>query len=1728
MAMFMLAFLCLFLWASVYGEIHSGRLRFESLPSKAGGYPPSEDRNRLYSLAVTTDPRFGAVPYHNWYGDSNKYTDYKFVSFEQYVQTIQKTCEQIIGGKRFCEMNALCRYYAATATTGPVCGANDNDVSTQRRDWLQGAMGTPHFHTPTNAQSITVWKNQMVASGSSGGNGEAVRRCDKNDPTEGGVMQFYDNLWLQSLYAYVICYTLHLGGESDPGLPTCSLDGMSCSKGVPITHVTPLKTYVTPSRECHRWTSATECFLSDNCEWDPWAMPANYTSNDIPTQDFDKDKKGACRPIGIENGAIPFAAGAVSYWGSDPGCKDKMNELTCNVANKCNWSRGRCIADASSFKVLVLRAVGCRKQRSYGNVLLPNAMNHSKVKEVNFTVMEDCDNINGTFKNTEECQCPVPVDHGVCTTLVTNKNIAGTLKSSCPADDIEQWEIPRNNELDCTAEVAACLKNPFCTVSRQDRTKPVSCIPVPSSMAHKICKKNSFCNSNSSGCVESPERCLDVNGKVENSNECLCGNKICLAEHYCRAADNECFVVNDCVPGKRPVLKTPYPQLYKGRWQVCSDNADGDDVCPITLTGKNDNATHPLTNAQCGTPNLCDYWDGLQTCPRLSLSSTVIYDPNKKTLVISGEKINTQTIHVRLLPKTLVNNCEQNFPVTSLEPDMSASKTLEYFEAKVQGGTQSTYRNKITYTNVSVPPGVTYFVCIATDVYEIDVLNKLHFDASEKDHSAKAPEMGLPSPVTFPKEEPPQNTIALNMPLLSNVSARIRIVDSITACTGNPTPAANAPASLDFLVPVVNDEDGGLDFVLRTVCGGMPNCKNNYCVHTPTDKVIEHALTETSCGVCTGNSSYTDMMTCGNNVGYDKWTQVGYQWRAAVQYCESFAEATNICEAHNECYKRVVCHPDKSPADATISEPDCQGQEDKRMPTSESCALHRGQSGKCIFYPAGHPQASVDISECKMNTIDSNDDSCDAFSTEQTCSRDPHCKWGSGACSEICAQQMDENSCSTVRDWCFWDASPKACFGTTNIRYPPYKTKAECENNGKEWKDDDTHIASCKRRPGIYSRVDSNGWKLSSGTYKICVDKNFNSSSPNFGNGGSIEIYDLIEQSKTISLITSSGEHRPFNSTLTLRGTQLSKDELEIIIVDRNTNCALAKESKGGLPQKSELLATVSDLGTKAEIKLCSPKMNGCPDLSSLTVGDYKVCASASKTNRTAEVLLQVVEVFGDKWSPGFGPGHRFISESMFVPQASRKATSLPFHFYGKGISSASRIVATSESEKCEKMMEHLMIGPVLTPTISTTGPWEISLTSNHLMSMEPGVYRLCMSLNGTTNFLTGGDATFLVSPAALADEPTDESFLSKDLLFSLGEKLWERCPQTCGDCVKCTDTPNFVDEQGFRCKDWQGLACSNAYSLYGYTLMGEDAVLANCGCACTEKETMGTPALLAHVTDDVSTPKLQCSNCRPGWYKSSHGDSVCTPCPEGNVSGSGASSCIDECPVGTYKTLNGCHDCPAGRTSTEVDAENCSLICPGGTYAAAGDAECKTCPPGTYSEPEQESCALCPAGTENSRHGSNSSAACITCPVGKFAVPGAASCESCSPGTYAAVLGASACRECLPGTYQEATGTANCSVCPSGTATRVKRAISSEGCDKLCDWESITPNMKPRSYSSEINPNPQNKSAFCEGATKLECEGTQSIPGHGANCVFDDTPWNKNHPSCRPNQCNMYTNQPV
>ena len=1687
-------FICLLLCVGINGETHSGRLRFASLPTSLNGYQSTDDRNGLYSLAVSTDPLFGALPYDNYLGDPNKATSVQKRSFEQSVLSLENACGKIIGGKRFCEMHNLCVFEESTSRCK--FNGNLNDISMLRKDGLRGGLGTPHVHTPTNAQSISVWKNQLVASGSFG---ETVRRCDKNDPIEGGPLPFYDNLWLQSLYAYVICYTIHLDGQSDPGLPACSLDGMSCRNGSPIKYITPLKTYAPENRTldefCREMQTRHSCSLSDHCEWDPWFIPANISVQTMTT--WENDINGACIPIGIENGAVPFAAGKVSYWGAEPGCKTKMIQVSCDEMDLCTWSRGRCIFDTSKFPKLVLRALGCRKQRSYGNILLPNAMNHSKIKEVNFTIMEDCLNINGTIANAEECQCPIPIDPPVCGALVTNLNLEGKTKSSCPDDDIAHWENPDTTSLDCVAQVAKCLANPFCSTSRSARTQLPTCHPVSSSLAHEICKKNSFCNSSSSGCVESPAMCFHAKGNAENSKECLCGNKICPVGHYCMAADSKCFVVNDCEPGKRVVLETPYPQLYKGKWQVCSDNVEGDDVCPLTLTGKFDNASNPLNDANCGTTRNCDYWAGLLTCPRLRLSNKVIYDPDKKTLVISGEKLNTQTIHIRLLPKALLDNCKQNYPVTRWEPDMSNSRPLEYFEANAQGGNESNYRNKITYTNVSVPLGTTYFVCVASDGYNMDILSKAPFY-----YSGQAPEIKGQSVVSFPKYERPEKTIVLNLPLLSNTSARIRIVDYGINCAGNPKPTNNSPMSLDSLKPVVNADSGGLDFVLRTVCGGQPRCTLPYCLDKETNQARLDIL-EQDCDDTQGGS---------------------YEWRRPVQYCQIYGAAGKICEAHEQCEERKECVGTNDPTHAP--EALCQGLGGQEMATSESCALHREHSGRCLFYPSSD-YLSSDKSECKKNEVNPTDADCSEHWTEAGCLRDPHCKYSFGLCSELCSSLSNEEQCNDATDYCFWDVGPMGCYDTSNMHMP--FTQTACESEGLEWKSQPDYFTTCKRRPGVYSRINSNGWQLSPGTYKLCVDHNFSSSNPNFSDGGLLEIYDLITQSLPITILTNLGGNRPFNSTITLHGTNLDMHKLEVIIVDTNIDCDTATESKSGLPQKSELTATISDSGREAKIELCSPKTSNCPDLSSLTVGEYKICVNAG--DRSAQVRLNVVEALRDTWNPGFAPGHRFVSEYMFKPVTSRSSSSLSFHFYGRGISSTSRIIATKAGVQCTKVMDHLAIGPVVTPTLTAEGPWSISLSANHLMDMAPGVYTLCMSLNGTEDFSSGGNATYLISPEVLQDQPSGAHWdVSKDLLSALGTKLWERCPQTCGDCVKCTDTPKFIDEQGFRCKDWQGLACSNAHSLYGYSLAGEEEVLSNCQCACAEKETMGTPAIRAHVVNDIATPKLQCSNCRPGWYKSSHDNSMCQPCQTGKVSMSGATTCIKDCPVGTYKRSSGCHNCPAGRTSTKLNAESCSKPCPGGTSAPEGSAECNTCPPGTYAEPEKASCTLCPAGTENPRSSSNSSVACITCPVGKYAVTGSQKCVSCSPGMYAAVLGASACRECLPGTYQDADGATSCSTCPSGTATRVAGAKSLTECNVLCDWASTTPNMAPRKYSASIaSDNGVNISDVCQGTTKQDCEGfDDGKPGHGANCVFDDTPWNKNGPHCRPNQCNMYTNQPV
>ena len=61
-------------------------------------------------------------------------------------------------------------------------------------------------------------------------------------------------------------------------------------------------------------------------------------------------------------------------------------------------------------------------------------------------------------------------------------------------------------------------------------------------------------------------------------------------------------------------------------------------------------------------------------------------------------------------------------------------------------------------------------------------------------------------------------------------------------------------------------------------------------------------------------------------------------------------------------------------------------------------------------------------------------------------------------------------------------------------------------------------------------------------------------------------------------------------------------------------------------------------------------------------------------------------------------------------------------------------------------------------------------------------------------------------------------------------------CEYEAGFCAApCTDDPYFLDEQGLRCYDWQGVSCSwgAAAAAWGYTEAGVAGVASSCLASC-------------------------------------------------------------------------------------------------------------------------------------------------------------------------------------------------------------------------------------------------------------------------------------------------------
>lgn len=137
-------------------------------------------------------------------------------------------------------------------------------------------------------------------------------------------------------------------------------------------------------------------------------------------------------------------------------------------------------------------------------------------------------------------------------------------------------------------------------------------------------------------------------------------------------------------------------------------------------------------------------------------------------------------------------------------------------------------------------------------------------------------------------------------------------------------------------------------------------------------------------------------------------------------------------------------------------------------------------------------------------------------------------------------------------------------------------------------------------------------------------------------------------------------------------------------------------------------------------------------------------------------------------------------------------------------------------------------------------------------------------------------------------------------------------------------------------------------------------------------------------------TGSVSCPSCSNGTYSISGG--VC--CPLGQTARLGTS--CSPCDAGTKGNTNAlCSSCPSGQWSGS-GATACSQ-CVAGTYApTSGTPQCFQCSPGTYT-------------------GSMGSTTCVSCAINTYSVSGQASCTPCSAERYSAA-GSGSCIVCPTG----------------------------------------------------------------------------------------------------------------
>lgn len=195
-----------------------------------------------------------------------------------------------------------------------------------------------------------------------------------------------------------------------------------------------------------------------------------------------------------------------------------------------------------------------------------------------------------------------------------------------------------------------------------------------------------------------------------------------------------------------------------------------------------------------------------------------------------------------------------------------------------------------------------------------------------------------------------------------------------------------------------------------------------------------------------------------------------------------------------------------------------------------------------------------------------------------------------------------------------------------------------------------------------------------------------------------------------------------------------------------------------------------------------------------------------------------------------------------------------------------------------------------------------------------------------------------------------------------------------------------------------------------------------------------------------------QCSACSAGKYKDTQGAAECSSCPRKTysttVAAEASSTCLS-CPANTDSPvasglLTKCI-CNAGYTGP--DGMTCNE-CPVGTYKPVnGSSPCTRCTEGTYSGSiaavEPSTCLTCPAGTDSPE--ASSILTHCTCKLGYTAAQDGVVCTACQPGSFKPTRGVAQCTSCVPGKYSEASAAisiSTCLSCPANTYAPAKSGL--------------------------------------------------------------------------------------